>query len=131
MIQSKEELFAAVPRKRGTIAIGNGQELELYEMTMRTRFEVQEFAKANPIIDAEELYALMLTRCCPVLHGVDPTEIRERMQPFVIVQAGMKIYQLSGLLPDKETAGNSKPARKAKPAKKDSATTPTVDSSTA
>ena len=94
MIDDKERLFAAAPRKKDVVEVG-GDPVEVLEMLGRDRIDFVEFAKENSN-NIDRSYAFLASRCCPVLLGVGIEEIERRLDPVVLAEIGNKVIELSG-----------------------------------
>lgn len=95
-ITSAEELFNENGRKSAEIKL-NGKVLLLKEMSALDRLDFIEFHAEHK--DQTELcYAFALTRCCDVMKDTTPQEIVDKLKPDVLIQIGVKIQQISGML---------------------------------
>ena len=91
MIASKESLFKAAPRRSGVVDVGD-ESLEVVEMSVTDRIDFIDYAKES----GDELaYAFLASRCCGVLEGSTPEEIKNSLDPIVLVSIGSKIMELS------------------------------------
>ena len=92
-LTNKAALFAAIPRKRQDITIGE-QSFAVYEMTVYDRLQFIEFAKSNGK-NVPLCQAWLVQRCAPALADATPEEVVLNLKSEVLLAAYLAIQELS------------------------------------